>query len=138
MLSNGIEIEYRATALAGQWQVILNLAMPSCDGYAGRFVEADGSVPGGFGQPLAIEPLTSLRLEDGVLGGAIALSVQPPARLSSQPHKTVSQSEAGFEKIMQAVEITLSWPLSDQSATGQQFRINLQTSSLPPSPLPLK
>jgi hypothetical protein len=30
----------------------INLAMPSCDGFGGRYVLADGSVPGGFGDPL--------------------------------------------------------------------------------------
>ena len=30
----------------------LNLAMPSCDGFLGRYVLADGSVPGGFGDAL--------------------------------------------------------------------------------------
>jgi alpha-amylase len=29
--------------------------------------------------------------------------------LAAQPHRTVSQSEAGFEKIMQAVCIRLAW-----------------------------
>jgi 4-alpha-glucanotransferase/alpha-amylase len=28
------------------------------------------------------------------------------------PHFTVSQSEAGFEKVMQAVTLKLSWPIS--------------------------
>jgi hypothetical protein len=32
-----------------------------------------------------------------------------PARIKARPHMTVSQSEAGFEKIMQAVELTFTW-----------------------------
>ncbi|HNF89902.1 MAG TPA: DUF1926 domain-containing protein, partial [Thiobacillaceae bacterium] len=41
--------------------------------------------------------------------GAIRIASNLPARIKAQPHLTVSQSEAGFEKIMQAVEITFTW-----------------------------
>jgi hypothetical protein len=97
-------------APAGTFSTEINLAMPSCDGPAGRFVH-EGRVPGGFGQPLRLIGLGALDLEDEVLGGALSLSVNGNARLNSQPHFTVSQSEAGFEKIMQAVTLTLEWPL---------------------------
>jgi hypothetical protein len=40
------------------------------------------------------------------------LTLSEPARLVSRPHFSVSQSEAGFEKIMQAVTLTLSFPLN--------------------------
>jgi hypothetical protein len=96
--------------------------MPSCDGYAGRYVQADGTVPGGFGSDLVAEGMEKMRLEDDVLGGTIELSVTPPARFSARPHRTVSQSEAGFEKIMQAVEITLAWPIA---ATTRDLRLTL-------------
>ena len=36
--------------------------------------------------------------------------------VTARPHHTVSQSEAGFEKVMQAVEILLSWPLKEGAA----------------------
>jgi alpha-amylase len=85
--------------------------MPSCDGYAGRYVLDDGSVPCGFGQVLAVPGMRRLTLEDGVLGGALVLTCSVPVTLAARPHQTVSQSEAGFEKIMQAVEIMLSWPV---------------------------
>jgi alpha-amylase len=136
LLADGVALDYRATGLAGRWQVQLNLAMPSCDGFAGRYVLADGTVPCGFGQDLALESVATLRLEDGVLGGAITLSVEPPARLAARPHLTVSQSEAGFEKIMQAVEITLSWPMAAPPAgsPAAAFRISLQAGALPTVP----
>jgi alpha-amylase len=123
-------LRYRTRDLAGQWQVVLNLAMPSCDGYAGRYVLADGSVPCGFGQALAQGALSSITLEDGVLGGALRLAVQPPAHFAARPHMTVSQSEAGFEKIMQAVEITLTWP---PAAVGA-YQLTLAVAALPTSP----
>jgi hypothetical protein len=43
------------------------------------------------------------------LHGALRIEASQPVRLDARPHRTVSQSEAGFEKIMQAVCITLSW-----------------------------
>ncbi|MGD9787514.1 MAG: alpha-amylase/4-alpha-glucanotransferase domain-containing protein, partial [Sulfuricellaceae bacterium] len=86
----------------------INLAMPSCDGPAGRYVHR-GEVPCGFGQQLELEGMSELVLEDDVMGGKLILRTSRPARLVGRPHFTVSQSEAGFEKIMQAVVLTLSW-----------------------------
>jgi hypothetical protein len=106
---------YRATGLSGRVEIRINLAMPSCDGYAGRYVLADGSVPCGFGQLLELPQATSLALEDGVLGGAVVLGLSPAVALTARPHHTVSQSEAGFEKIMQAAEILLSWPVAGEA-----------------------
>jgi len=129
-----LTLAYRPKNLQGEWQVQLNLAMPSCDGPAGRYVEADGKVPGGFGAPLTLEKFSAIRLEDEVLGGAIAVSVNPPARFSAKPHMTVSQSEAGFEKIMQAVEITLTWPLGNTpNGTPQDMQVTLQAFPLSPN-----
>lgn len=97
------------TSSAGLLQTELNLAMPSCDGYAGRYVLADGRIPCGFGQALDLDAATQLSLVDGVLGGKIILNSSLPIRISARPHFTVSQSEAGFEKVMQAATLTLSW-----------------------------
>jgi alpha-amylase len=108
-----LEASYRSHGLAGRLEIRIHLAMPSCDGYAGRFVLAGGEIPCGFGQVLERRGVRELTLEDGVLRGALALTTNLPVDLSARPHQTVSQSEAGFEKIMQAVEITLSW-LPDQ------------------------
>jgi hypothetical protein len=84
--------------------------MPSCDGVAGRF-RVGGHVPGGFGQALHIERMKEVLLEDEVLGGVVKLTSETQAVFNSYPHFSVSQSEAGFEKIMQALTITLSWDL---------------------------
>lgn len=107
-----LEAHYCASGLSGHCEIRINVAMPSCDGYAGRYVLADGSIPCGFGQRLDLPAASRLTLEDGVLGGALVLTSSVPLQVSAQPHHTVSQSEAGFEKIMQAVEILLSWPVS--------------------------
>lgn len=104
-----LSVRYRFDAPpAGIFATEINLALPSCDGPAGRYVYQN-EVPGGFGQPLAIDNVRELRLEDDTLGGAIVLTSSVPLTLDARPLQTVSQSEAGFEKIMQAVVLTLEW-----------------------------
>ncbi len=89
----------------------MNLAMPSCDGIAGRYVLEDGTIAGGFGEHLMLQSFRQLRLDDDVLGGALLLSVSKSVHLNAAPYHTVSLSEAGFEKIMQGVCLNLSWPV---------------------------
>ncbi len=96
----------------GMFTTELNLAMPSCDGFGGSFELADGSVPGGFGQELRQFHLQRINLRDSELGGKLVLSASSPLTFASAPHFTVSQSEAGFEKVMQAATLRLSWPVS--------------------------
>ncbi|MEN6629499.1 MAG: alpha-amylase/4-alpha-glucanotransferase domain-containing protein [Sulfuricella sp.] len=112
---NRLEVSYRFSPGArGTFVTEINLAMPSCDGPAGKFIFA-GQIPGGFGQAMELASVKELLLDDDVLGGAVKLTSNIPARLVSQPHFSVSQSEAGFEKIMQAVTLTLEWPLAGMS-----------------------
>ncbi|GBG13051.1 amino-acid acetyltransferase [Novimethylophilus kurashikiensis] len=99
----------------GLFTVEINLAMPSCDGPAGRFRLGEDII-GGFGQAQHINDLTHIWLDDEVLGGKLALSCSQPAAFQSWPHFSVSQSEAGFEKIMQAVTVVLTWDISEFSA----------------------
>jgi alpha-amylase/alpha-mannosidase (GH57 family) len=99
-------------AASGIFSTEINLAMPSCDGYAGCYELEDGSIPCGFGQTLARNALSRLALKDGVLKGKVVLRTSRPMDFLGSPHFTVSQSEAGFEKVMQAVTLKLSWPVS--------------------------
>ena len=105
----------------------LNLAMPCCDGPAGRYVVngEDGKpfIPGGFGQSFSWTGLKEIALEDHFLGGAIRLASNLPARVKVQPHQTVSQSEAGFEKIMQAVELTFTWEVEGPTEIQVELEI---------------
>ena len=122
---NALQVSYRFDKLkSGLFRIEINLAMPSCDGPAGRF-RVGGHVPGGFGQPLHIEQMKEVLLEDEVLGGIVTLTSNVPAVYNSWPHFSVSQSEAGFEKIMQAVTIELSW---DLRKAGQEIVLGLEVS----------
>ena len=108
----------------GRLATRLNIAMPSCDGPAGRYVVND-EIPGGFGQSFSWSDLKQLTLEDLYLGASIRLETNRSARIKAQPHCTVSQSEAGFEKVMQAVELTLTWEVED--ATEVQVRVEFSS-----------
>lgn len=121
-----LSVVWRFSGLAGhRFSTTLNLAMPSCDGFLGRYVLADGSIPGGFGLALAASGCSRLRLEDGVLGGSVELAASWPSELHARPHHTVSQSEAGFEKIMQAVELDFAWTIESDDCT-LVFQTNIE------------
>jgi len=106
---NRLSVRYRFNGvLPCRFETQINLAMPSADGFLGRYV-FEGGIPGGFGAPLKLDAMTTLQLEDGVLGGTLELLSSQPVLLEGRPHHTVSQSEEGFEKVMQAVTLTLSW-----------------------------
>ena len=101
----GISVNYSFESnRRGYLQFELNLTLPSCDGPAGRYWYR-GECPGGFGQQHSFDELTELTLEDDVLGGALVLYASQPINVLVRPFFTVSQSEAGFEKIMQAVTL---------------------------------
>jgi alpha-amylase len=128
--ATGVTVTWRLSSLAGRsFATRLNLAMPSCDGFLGRYILADGRIPGGFGQPLELAAAMALTLEDGVLGAAVRITTGLPAEISSQAFKTVSQSEAGFEKIMQAVEVCVAWTVPDDECT---LKLHLTTAASAP------
>jgi len=111
LVHNRLTATYRFEPIsAGRFETRIDLAMPSCDGMLGRYVH-EGGIPGGFGQRIEVEALTTLALEDALLGGLVVLLCSPPAHVVGQPHLTVSQSEDGFEKVMQAVTLTLAWTM---------------------------
>lgn len=130
LTNDRVNVHWDFSELAGQtFTTTLNLAMPSCDGVLGRYLLADGSTPCGFGQELHLTDSTLLTLDDGLLGGLLQLRISRPVELSCRAHNTVSQSEAGFEKIMQAAEITIAWIVPDNDCTLQlQLSIEPRTS----------
>ncbi len=109
---NRVEVSYHFTGeLVGHFSTEINLSMPSCDGWGGRYIFR-GEIPGGFGQTLEIDQMDQIILDDDVLGGRMTLRASSPVRLSAHPHYSVSQSEGGFERIMQSVTLILAWPVS--------------------------
>ena len=122
---NRLSVEYKLDTARVPMQTEINLAMPSCDGFLGRYV-VNGEVPGGLGQSFTWEGISTLVLEDGVLGGRVVLTFSRPATIHAAPHQTVSQSEDGFEKIMQAVTLKISV----QSPAGAAFEIILAVEAL--------
>jgi len=125
LVGNRIEAQYRAKQLKDAlMSVRLLLAMPCCDGYAGRYIDANNKILGGFGTPLEINKAARLILDDGVLGGHLILGASQSVSIHAKPYFTVSQSEAGFEKIMQAVEIIVQWPI-DEEPVNLWLEVNL-------------
>jgi hypothetical protein len=49
--------------------------------------------------------------------GSVALAFEPPARVTARPYHTVSQSEEGFERVMQSVTLEVLWPVQDDAAS---------------------
>lgn len=124
LAGRSLQLAYRLRNVpGGRFSVEINLAMPSCDGYTGRYILADGSIPCGFGQALDLAVSQRLTLDDRVLGGSLVLGASRPVDIKARPHYTVSQSEAGFEKIMQAACLTLSWPID---AVVQELTFSLE------------
>ena len=127
LTNNILTVNYEFARLPeGIFKVEINLAMPSCDGPAG-FFRVGKNIHGGFGQVLALARLKHLELTDGVLGGIVHLRSSIACNLASHPHFSVSQSEAGFEKIMQAVTLELQWPAQ---ALKDGLEIKLEISKI--------
>ena len=123
LLATGISVAYAFSgALTSAFRCAINLAMPSCDGYSGRYILADGTIPCGFGQTLNLAGMREISLDDRELKGRLVLRSNRPLAMQGAPHHTVSQSEAGFEKIMQCVCVTLDWT----PAPGEEWVISLE------------
>lgn len=95
----------------GTWTIALDIAMPSCDGPGGAYV-VDGIELGGFETVVTREHASSIELRDSELGGSLEIDASPVATIEARPFYTASQSEAGFEKIMQTATVRLSWPVA--------------------------
>ncbi len=122
--NNVLQISYRfQMPVSGYFRIEINIAMPSCDGPAGRF-RIGNDIAGGFGQVLHLDAMKEIVLEDEVLGGSLKLSCSIPGILNTKPHFSVSQSEAGFEKIMQAVTLELSFQVNAISR-GLDFELEV-------------
>jgi hypothetical protein len=103
---------YRLDGLTGgEFQTRLALAMPCCNGVAGRYI-VSGQIAGGFGQAFEWPGTAEVLLEDLFLRGRITLTAEPPAHVTVRPYHTISQSEGGLERIMQAVTVVVAWSIT--------------------------
>jgi 4-alpha-glucanotransferase/alpha-amylase len=109
-----------------QFEVELNLSMPSCDGYSGRYILQNGEMPCGFGQPLDLSGCTRVTLDDRALAGGIGIETSAPVAVKARPLYTVSQSEGGLEKIMQSACVTLTWLVPEE---GSELIVTLKPYS---------
>ncbi|MCH2181576.1 MAG: DUF1926 domain-containing protein [Mariniblastus sp.] len=73
------------------------------------FSAADGQVLGHLGNPLALQKVTGIGLNDQWLGLQIAFSMDRPGGIWAYPIETVSQSESGFELIHQSTVVQPHW-----------------------------
>jgi 4-alpha-glucanotransferase len=125
--TNGLSSKYDLTSSRderGAMTVELNISMPSCDGPGGAYV-IDGQARAGFGEELRGENCAALDLVDSELSGCLCVRVSPPAQVEARPLYTVSQSESGFEKIMQAATVRLTWPLRLDAGATQTIAVRL-------------
>ncbi len=114
---NQLHVLYRFSAKTKQsFSTQINLAMPSCDGMGGRY-RYQNEVLGGFGQWIELSNFTEMTLDDDTLNGHVVLKTSAPVSFRANPHFSVSQSESGFEKIMQAVTLHLEWPITVHELT---------------------
>jgi len=128
-----VRMAWRIEAAAGEFVTDLDVAMPSCDGFAGRYLAA-GTILGGFGQALDLDAVDELVLDDRFMRGRVVLRFDPPARVSARPCHTVSQSEEGLERIMQSASLRLAWPVVGGGARlGVTLRVE---SDAPPASHP--
>ena len=104
----------------GQFSVELNVAMPSCDGPGGKYFSL-GQPMGGFDWRVRFEGCPQLVLSDSELSGDAAIVFDPPCVMDAQPLYTVSQSESGFEKIMQASTIRATWRVEARTSIAIAF-----------------
>jgi alpha-amylase/alpha-mannosidase (GH57 family) len=116
---NAVIVRYDArTDTRGVLRTTLDFAMPSCTGFSGRYIVGD-DIPCGFGQPLDVASAGELVLDDRCIGGGVALRFEPAARIAGRPYHTVSQSEDGFEKVMQSATVVAEWTIEPPSARAE-------------------
>lgn len=117
-------VRYRYSGdMPARCETELNFAMPSCDGFGGRYVLENGDIPCGFGQMLDLERCNQLALDDRELRGGLILTTSATVAMRARPHHTVSRSEAGLEKIMQSACVTLCWTIG---TPGSELEVMLE------------
>lgn len=127
-----LAVEYRLeseSAESGRFGVELNLAFymgPPPD----RVVEINGQQaadPSLFAVAETTE-VREVRVVDSWLGLAARLSLDPPGTLWRCPVQTISQSEAGYERVAQQIALLPHWPLGG-AEKARDLRLTLSIES---------
>ena len=87
-----------------RFAVELNLILPACDGPATRYLFEDGAALGddhGLAVTGVLESVKEIVIEDSHTGVRVKIASDSAATLWRFPIETLSQSEAGFERIFQ-------------------------------------
>jgi len=135
-----IDIDYRLTwagadPLVARWGIQFNVALSAGDA-PGRFFRVPGRPSlGSRGQRMRRRRIAMV---DEWLGCALELSWPTIAEVSWAPVETVSQSEAGFERIYQGTALLVSWPLrlreGETRSLGLRLAVTDARPDAPPSP----
>ena len=123
-----VELEVAAgnKALAGELAVEWNVNLMGGGGNPAayyRWADREGRHNGGGGLAADGPPL---RMGNSYEGVELALAVAPPARREWQPVETVSNSEAGFERVYQGSCLTVRWPLRLSPGVRARFAVEWQ------------
>ncbi len=116
-LQNRSAFEVRAT-LGLEW----TMTMLGGGGNPAAWLEVGGDRSGHDGHGTA-SGVARFRQGNDALGIAVATSISAPADLWWAPVETISNSEAGFERVYQGAGLLLSWPLT--LAAGATFEVSL-------------
>jgi alpha-amylase len=125
-----LDIRYRlrwsgAAPLVARWGVQFNLALSAGDA-PGRYFRGPGRPSLGSHGRLARR--RAVTMVDEWLGCALELRWATPGEVSWAPVETVSQSEAGFERIYQGTALFLSWPLDLRAGAAWELALRLTVS----------
>ncbi len=113
------QLEPEGVQVPGRFGVELNLAFymgPPPD----RLVEISGE-PSADPSLLAVAEsvgVREIRIVDAWLGLAARLALDPPATLWRCPLYTISQSEAGYERVAQQITLLPHWPMGGPEGVG--------------------
>ncbi len=129
LLTVAYRLRAEGAARAARFGVELNLAFymgPPPD----RFVEINGrsAEDPSFFAVAETPGVEEVRVVDGWLGLAARLRLDPPGTLWRCPVQTISQSEAGYERVAQQVSLLAHWPLG-QAAGVQRLTLALSVQS---------
>jgi alpha-amylase len=128
--SLALTVDARAVAgFRGQLELEWNLNMLGGGGNPGAYYHWDGREERHDGvAELAADEAAGLAFGNRTEGVEVVLASQPSADVRWYPVETVSNSEAGFERVYQGSCLILRWPLDLAAGASCQVTITLDVS----------